>query len=192
MTIVTGQRRPLDCHTTARGLEPPRPPSGADISRRDIYWGVPPHRPAPDSPALYRDLAGFRYRLRIFLRFSERAARDCGVTPLQHQLMLGIAGFTGRGWATVSELSEYLQQRHNAVVALVKRAQTAGLISKRHDPGDGRVIRVQLTPRGRRILATLSRLHQGELARFHGDLAGIAAPERGSRRRARATGSEPA
>ncbi len=149
---------------------------------------MPPSRQA-DVSALHRDLAGFRYRLRIFLRFSERAARDCGVTPLQHQLMLGIAGFTGRGWATVSELSEYLQHRHNAVVALVKRAQAAGLISKRRDPDDARLIRVQLTPRGHRILVTLSRLHQTEIARFRRHLAGIAAPERGDRRRARATGS---
>jgi DNA-binding MarR family transcriptional regulator len=133
-------------------------------------------QPRQAAPALYRDLARFRYRLRVFLTFSEQAARRCGVTPLQHQLMLGVAGFTGRGWATVSELSEYLQHRHNAVVGLVQRAQRAGLVSKHRDPADHRVIHVELTPRGRRILATLSRLHHGELARFHHDLAAFAAP----------------
>lgn len=153
---------------------------------------MPPRRPTPHSQDLYRNLAGFRYRLRIFLRFSERAAHSCGVTPLQHQLMLGVAGFTGRGWATVSELSEYLQHRHNAVVALVTRAQAAGLVAKRPDPGDRRVTRVHLTQRGRRILARLSRLHQGEIGRFHHDLAVIAAPHRASRRRTEPAGAGPA
>ena len=35
-----------------------------------------------------RNLAWFRYNLRKFLRFSEKAARQCGVTPQQHQLMM--------------------------------------------------------------------------------------------------------
>jgi DNA-binding MarR family transcriptional regulator len=152
---------------------------GVDISHRDIYSGVPTSGSHPVAPSVYRDLARFRYGLRIFLRFSERAARGCGITPLQHQLLLGIAGFTGRGWATVSDLSEYLQQRHNAVVALVQRAQRAGLVSKRRDPGDRRVMRVRLTPRGRRIIARLSRLHHGELSRLRRDLASAAAPRRG-------------
>src|SRR5579884_1043720 len=39
-----------------------------------------------------------------------------GLTPQQHQLLLGVAGFTGRGWATITELAEFLQERHNAVV----------------------------------------------------------------------------
>jgi DNA-binding MarR family transcriptional regulator len=175
-TAATGRRRRVS------GVHPsPAPASG--ISRRDIYWDVPTQRPNPPFPALYRDLARFRYRLRVFLRFSERAARRCGVTPLQHQLMLGVAGFTGRGWATVSDLTEYLQHRHNAVVALVQRAQTAGLVSKHRDPADRRVIRVELTALGRRTLATLSRLHRGELARFHRDLAVIAAPRHEPTRR---------
>ena len=118
------------------------------------------------SPAVLRELAQFRYRLRLFLRFSERAARAAGVTPLQHQLLLGVAGFTGRGWATISDLTECLQERHNAVVALVNRAVGAGLVRKSRDAADRRVVRVTLTPSGRRILARLTRKHREELAHF--------------------------
>lgn len=117
-------------------------------------------------PTVFHDLAQFRYRLRLFLRFSERAARAAGVTPLQHQLLLGVAGFTGRGWATVGELTECLQERHNGVVGLVNRATRAGLVRKRRDDADRRVVRVELTARGRRILTRLTRLHREELARF--------------------------
>lgn len=112
------------------------------------------------------DLARFRYELRRFLRFSERAARQAGVTPQQHQLMLGVAGFTGRGWATISELAEFLQARHNAVVGLVNRACRKGLVLKKPITGDLRFIRVELSPRGRKILLHLSALHRRELGRF--------------------------
>lgn len=114
-----------------------------------------------------RQLAQFRYGLRRFLRFSEEAARAAGVTPQQHQLMLGVAGFTGRGWATISELQEFLQERHNAVVALVNRAVSARLVRKTHIARDRRFVRVDLTEAGRATLTKLAALHRRELERFH-------------------------
>ncbi|HVB34190.1 MAG TPA: MarR family transcriptional regulator [Patescibacteria group bacterium] len=123
-------------------------------------------RNALAAPAAIRELARFRYELRRFLRFSEKAARKAGLTPQQHQLLLGVAGHTGRGWATVSELAEFLQERHNAVVGLVDRALRAGLVSKEPVSRDHRLVRVQLTARGRRMLDTLSALHRRELRRF--------------------------
>jgi DNA-binding MarR family transcriptional regulator len=122
-----------------------------------------PRRFPPASPAAFRSLAHFRYRLRRFLRFSEKAARSAGITPQQHQLLLGIRGFTGRGWATVSELAEFMQKRHNAVVGLVQRAQRAGLVRKSHLKQDRRSVRIDLTSRGAALLRKLTRLH---LAQF--------------------------
>lgn len=123
-------------------------------------------KPQPVSAATIRQLANFRYQLRRFLRFSEKAAREAGLTPQQHQLLLGVAGHTGRGWATISELAEFLQERHNAVVGLVDRAQRSGLVSKEPVADDRRVVRVQLTPKGRKILDRLSALHRRELGRI--------------------------
>ncbi len=116
-------------------------------------------------PVLHQ-LSQFRYQLRRFLRFSEQAARAAGITPLQHQLLLGVAGFTGRGWATISELAECLQERHNAVVTLVNRACRAKLVRKKVVARDRRFIRVMLTPAGRAVLLKLADLHRKELARF--------------------------
>ena len=124
-------------------------------------------RNASASMATIRELARFRYELRRFLRFSEKAARQAGLTPQQHQLLLGVAGHTGRGWATISELSEFLQERHNAVVGLVDRACRAGLVSKQVVESDRRLVRVQLTPQGRKTLYRLSALHRRELSGFH-------------------------
>ncbi|WP_348267121.1 MarR family transcriptional regulator [Edaphobacter sp. DSM 109919] len=110
-----------------------------------------------------RNLAWFRYNLRKFLRFSEKAARQCGVTPQQHQLMLGVAGYTGRGTASVSELAEFLQERHNSVVGLVERAAQRGLVRKEHDTNDRRFVMVSLTEQGEQILAQLTELHKEEV-----------------------------
>lgn len=112
------------------------------------------------------DLAHFRYALRIFLRFSETAARECGVTPQQHQLMLGVAGFSGRGSATITELAEFLQERHHSVVGLVGRAVRRGLVRTVQDREDRRVVIVSLTATGRRVLARLSALHGREVGRM--------------------------
>jgi DNA-binding MarR family transcriptional regulator len=112
-----------------------------------------------------RNLAWFRYSLRKFLRFSEKAARQCGVTPQQHQLILGVAGYTGRGWATISELAEFLQERHNAVVGLVERAVRRGLVHKERGTSDRRFVIVSLTRRGEIILSKLAELHQEEVER---------------------------
>jgi DNA-binding MarR family transcriptional regulator len=111
---------------------------------------------------LIRRLAGFRYHLRQFLRFSEKAARAAGATPQQHQLLLGVAGHTGRGWATIGELAEFLQERHNAVVGLVHRAARRGLVRKQQGDRDRRFVCVHLTARGETLLARLSRMHREE------------------------------
>jgi DNA-binding MarR family transcriptional regulator len=116
--------------------------------------------------AMIRQLARFRYELRKFLRFSEQAARNAALTPQQHQLLLGVAGYTGRGWATISELAEFLQERHNAVVGLVDRALRRGLVTKKPDPRDRRLVRVALTATGRKLLRRLSALHRRELDRL--------------------------
>src|ERR1051326_2190354 len=111
------------------------------------------------SPVVRR-LARFRYELRKFMRFSEKAARAAGITPQQHQLLLGVAGYTGRGWATVSELAEFLQERHNGVVMLIERALKNGFVSKEHGTNDRRFIHVKLTRKGERLLDKLTTLHE--------------------------------
>jgi len=83
--------------------------------------------------------------------------------------MLGVAGFTGRGWATISELAEFLQERHNGVVALVNRASRAKLVRKKKVADDHRLVRVELTSIGWAILSKLSTLHRVELSRFRLD-----------------------
>lgn len=119
---------------------------------------------------IVRRLARFRYELRKFLRSSEQAARSCGLTPQQYQLLLGVEGYTTRRKATISELSEFMQERHNSVVELVRRAERRGLVRKHHDVHDRRYVFVSLTPQGGAILWKLARFHAREVRRLKSDL----------------------
>ena len=123
-----------------------------------------------DFESVLAQLANFRYLLRKFVRFSESAARKAGITPQQHQLMLGIAGFTDSGKGTVSELAEFLQERHHSVVGLIDRATLSGLVRRETDASDRRVVLVSLTPRGRSILKRLSVQHREEVNRMREEL----------------------
>ena len=117
----------------------------------------------------YRALARFRYALRVFLRFSERAAREAGVTPAQHQLLLAARGFDD-GAPSTADLAEMLQQTHHAVVELIDRAEAAGLVIRTVDPDDARRRLISLTPRGQEILDALTSAHRTELRRLRTDL----------------------
>lgn len=115
------------------------------------------------SKADFEALAGFRYQLRRFLRFSEEVTRKSGVTPLQYQLMLQIKGFPGRDWASVAELAERLQAKHHGVVALISRCEAAGLVQRNPSRDDQRRVEVTLTRAGEQCLSLLGRLHRDEL-----------------------------
>jgi DNA-binding MarR family transcriptional regulator len=86
--------------------------------------------------------------------------------PGSEPLLLTLKGFPGRDWATVRELAERLQLRHHSVVELVNRAQNQSLVERAADPGDGRVVRVHLSPAGERVLGRLSALHRSQLLRM--------------------------
>ncbi len=119
---------------------------------------------------MVRRMALFRYELRRFLRFSEHTARACGVTPQQYQLLQGVAGFTQDGSANISELAEFLQERHNAVVGLVDRALKRGLVRKERSSNDKRIVRVSLTRPGATVLLKIARQNLRELARVKAQL----------------------
>ncbi|MGZ3238246.1 MAG: MarR family winged helix-turn-helix transcriptional regulator [Burkholderiaceae bacterium] len=111
----------------------------------------------------FEALSEFRYQLRRFLRFSEHAAEEEGLTPLQYQLMLHIKGFPGRQSATVGELAERLQAHHHGVVALVTRCEQAGLVTRTPNEIDRRQVNVALTPNGEQRLQRLAKRHHTEL-----------------------------
>ena len=120
----------------------------------------------PISKAEYEKLASFRYALRQFLRFSETAAREAGITPRQHQALLAIAGHPGHEQVMMSELAEWLQLRHHTTVELIDRMAAQELVVREPGVEDRRYVYVSLTPRGHDVLARLSVAHREELKRI--------------------------
>jgi DNA-binding MarR family transcriptional regulator len=110
-----------------------------------------------------RNLTRFRYAIRKLLCISEAAAHQVGLTPQHHQILLAVAGFTGRGSATIGELAEFLQVRHHSAVGLVDRAQALGLVRREPSADDRRQVEVALTADGLRKLRALAPQHRKEL-----------------------------
>jgi DNA-binding MarR family transcriptional regulator len=111
----------------------------------------------------YEVLAAFRRELRLFLHFSENAAKNVGLTPQQYQALLAIKGFPGREQVTVGELAEQLQIRHHSAVGLVDRLVLQQLVLREAAMEDRRRVYVKLAPHGMEILEQLATIHKQEL-----------------------------
>jgi DNA-binding MarR family transcriptional regulator len=134
------------------------------------FHGSTMSRPAEAviSKSAFERLSEFRYQMRRFERFSERAARSHGVTPLQYLMLLHIKGYPGRDYAHVGELAERLQAQPHGVVALVTRCEARGLVCRRQSERDGREVEVHLLEQGERLLQKLAALHRAELKSIRG------------------------
>jgi DNA-binding MarR family transcriptional regulator len=123
--------------------------------------------PAPSSDAIsvdYTALARFRFELRRFLHFSERAAQAAGIEPQQHQLLLALKGLPGADDPpTVGNLATWLAIQHHSAVELVDRAVARGLVRREQDARDRRRVLVYLTDDGEALLDRLSVQHHAEL-----------------------------
>jgi DNA-binding MarR family transcriptional regulator len=117
----------------------------------------------------FQALAAFRAALRRFVRFSEDAARDAGLTPQQHQLLVAIRGHVGPEPPTVGELAEVLQIKHHSAVGLVDRVEQRGLARREPSTVDNRRVHVVITAAGEDVLRSLTTAHREE----HRQLAGV-------------------
>jgi DNA-binding MarR family transcriptional regulator len=87
----------------------------------------------------------------------DRRLEQLGLTPVQLQVLAGLAG--GR-WLTMGELSERLCCAGSNVTAVVGRMAEAGLVERRPDPSDRRSRRVRITSRGRTLLRAATHVPQ--------------------------------
>lgn len=111
----------------------------------------------------YQALADLRYQIRRFLHFSEQAARNAGLEPRQHQLLLALRGAPEDGPATVGYLAERLQVEHHSAVELVDRMESHGLVRRTRNEADRRQVIVHLTRTGEGLLERLSVSHLADL-----------------------------
>ena len=120
------------------------------------------------SASRLNNLAEFRYALRVFLSFSEKASLEEGVSVQHYQLLQVIATVPDGAEASIGFVAERMVLRHNSAVELIDRAARSGLVKRKIDPEDLRRSLVFLTPKGQEVLARLVRAHLAELD-AHGD-----------------------
>jgi DNA-binding MarR family transcriptional regulator len=119
----------------------------------------------------YKDLAEFRRCIRSFLHFSECTAKEQGIEPQQHQLLLAIRGLPAGVKPTIGELASRLFIQHHSAVELVNRLEKTGAIVRKAGEEDRREVLVHLTPHGCSTLRKLAVAHGDELERSGPGLA---------------------
>src|SRR5262249_25643759 len=110
--------------------------------------------------------AAFRRTLRKFLRFSETAAAEVGLTTQHYQAMLIVRGWPEDRCITIADLAQQLLIRHNSAVELVDRLVEEDLFLREASIVDRRKVELRLTGRGRKLLAKLAAMHRSELHRI--------------------------
>ena len=115
----------------------------------------------------------FRVALRRFGRFSEEQAARLGMTAAQHQLLLAIRGHGDPLGPTIADVARALLIRHHSAVGLVDRTRDLGLIERRRDDQDHRLVRLHLTPLGHEWVNALAQAHLKELQELAGVLGAL-------------------
>jgi DNA-binding MarR family transcriptional regulator len=113
--------------------------------------------------AEYQAMAELRYHIRTFLRFSENAARQAGIEPRQHQLMLAVKGLPDGVKPTIGALAERMQLQHHSIVGLVDRLVQRGFLVRLRAMDDKRRVLIKLTRDGEECLQKLSLHHLQEI-----------------------------
>jgi DNA-binding MarR family transcriptional regulator len=111
----------------------------------------------------FKAMAELRYQIRRFLRFSENTAREAGIEPQQHQLLLSVRGLPDNLKPTVGVLAERMQLQHHSTVELIDRLADRGFLCRLRATDDRRKVLVKLTHDGEEFLDKLSLHHLQEL-----------------------------
>jgi len=119
----------------------------------------------PETPIQpnFKAMAELRYQIRRFLRFSENAARQAGIEPQQHQLLLAVRGLPEGLKPTIGVLAERMQLQHHSTVELIDRLVDRGFLCRLRATDDRRQVLIKLTHDGEEFLKKLSLHHLQEL-----------------------------
>lgn len=107
------------------------------------------------TPSDYRALAEFRYQIRRYLAFSDRAAEAAGLRSRQYQLLLALKGLPDGMEATITNVADRLGIRHHSAVELVNRLENRGLVKRERSDVHRSFVFVRITKEGDTMLRKL-------------------------------------
>lgn len=123
------------------------------------YYDMKSRLSQPD----FQAMAELRHQIRRFLHFSEDAARQAGIEPQQHQLLLALSGLPDGVKPTIGALAERMQLQHHSTVELIDRLVDKGFVCRLRATDDRRHVLVKVTHEGEAFLEKLSLHHLQEL-----------------------------
>lgn len=109
-------------------------------------------------------------RLRVAVTRLNRRLRQETLTGVSPSQEAALATISRLGSPTLGELAQAEQVQPPTMTRVVAAMEAAGLVAREGDAGDRRVIRVQLTPRGRATLDRIRSLKNAYLANQIGRL----------------------
>jgi DNA-binding MarR family transcriptional regulator len=113
--------------------------------------------------AEYRALSELRYRIRMFLREGDAAARMAGLEPQQYLMLLAIRGLPPNSDASIRTLADRLALKHHSAVELIDRLERHGYVRRKRSQEDRRQVMVTLQPKGLRLLDEVAAQRISEL-----------------------------
>jgi DNA-binding MarR family transcriptional regulator len=113
--------------------------------------------------AEYAALAELRFRIRLFLREGDTAARKAGLEPQQYLMLLAIRGLPRGNEATIRVLADRVALKHHSAVELIDRLEMQGLARRTRSRDDRRRVLVTLLPRGEKLLEEVAAQRISEL-----------------------------
>lgn len=114
-------------------------------------------------------IAQARYVIRRIFRLVDDEAKRLGLDPLQHQALL--QAFGNPESLTISGLAERLDIVSAVVSRAVNELEHQGLVTRRRDNADKRVIIVEVTPAGRDLLQTIDAAVHTRVEQFQSTLS---------------------
>jgi len=102
--------------------------------------------------------------LKAFIANLEERLKGSGITPTQHR---ALAHLVALGSMPQSELAEHLAITPASGVRLVDRMERDGWVSRRPDPNDGRIKRVEPTPKAFAVWTEISKVGRQILAKAY-------------------------
>ena len=98
------------------------------------------------------------------LEEASRPLAERGLSPARWRLLIAVVFQSDDRGATIGSLAGHLGVREPTVTATVDRAERDGLVERRRDPDDGRVVRVVATDGGREAVRSLLPIVAGRVS----------------------------
>lgn len=102
-----------------------------------------------------------------------RPLTDHGLSPARWRLLIALRFQSGDDGASIGDLATHLRVKEPTVTATVDRAESDGLVERRRDARDGRVVRVTLTDGGAQTLGALIPVVAGRVAALTDAIGGV-------------------